>query len=288
MRAVPRHLSLEDPENLRRFIRSLKEGIYVSTPDGRILEGNPAFFEMFGVASLGELGLVPDLLVDPKAREKEMDILARDGVVRDFELQLRRKNGEIRTVIDTAYVCADPTTGEEVYHGILIDITDRKRLEEQLRDQILRDPLTGCFNRRFLAQFAARHDPTDEPWGCLMADVDGFKLYNDRHGHAAGDAALTRLARFLMRETRAEEVVIRMGGDEFLVILPGADEAAAEAVAERLRTSAQAERLVSFSLGWASRSEHETLERTIGRADRRMITVKSESSGAIRNVRRTD
>ncbi len=288
LRAVPRHLSLEDPENLRRFIRSLKEGIYVSTPDGRILEGNPAFFEMFGVSSLEELGRVPDLLVDLEERERELDILARDGVVRDFEFQLRRKGGEIRTVIDTAYSCADPTTGEEVYHGILIDITDRKRLEEQMREQILRDPLTGCFNRRFLAQFAARHDPTEESWGCLMADVDGFKAYNDRYGHAAGDAALTRLARFLMRETRAEEVVIRMGGDEFLVVLPGADEAATTAVAERLRTSAGTEHLVSFSLGWASRQEREALERTIGRADQRMITVKAETSGAIRNVRRTD
>lgn len=288
MRAVPRELSFEDPENLRRFIRSLKEGIYVSTPDGRILEGNPAFFEMFGVTSLEDLGRVPDLLVDPQVREKELDVLARDGVVRDFEFQIRRKNGEIRTVIDTAYACADPATGEEVYHGILIDITERKRLEEQLRDQILRDPLTGCFNRRFLAQFAAFHDPRDASWGCVMADVDGFKLYNDRHGHAAGDAALTRLARFLMRETRAEEVVIRMGGDEFLVVLPGADEAATGAVAERLRTSAGTERLVSFSLGWAARIGREALERTIGRADHRMITVKSEISGAFRKVRRTD
>ena len=288
LRDVPRHLSLEDPENLRRFIRSLKEGIYVSTPDGRILEGNPAFFEMFGVASLGELGRVPALLIDPQVREKEMDILAREGVVRDFEFQIRRKDGEIRTVIDTAYACTDPTTGEEVYHGILIDITDRKRLEEQLREQILRDPLTGCFNRRFLAQFAARYDSTKESWGCIMADVDGLKVYNDRHGHAAGDAALTRLARFLMHETRTEEVVIRMGGDEFLVVLPGADEAATAAVAERFRTSAGTERLVSFSLGWASRNEREALERTIGRADQRMITVKAAASGTFRKVRRTD
>ncbi|MFI5182105.1 MAG: GGDEF domain-containing protein [Thermoanaerobaculia bacterium] len=285
---MPRHLSLEDPENLQRFIRSLKEGIYVSTPEGRILEGNPAFFEMFGVASLEELGLVPNVLVDPETRERELDILARDGVVRDFEFQIRRKGGQIRTVIDTAYVCADPATGEEVYQGILIDITDRKRLEEQLREQILRDPLTGCFNRRFLAQFAVRHDPTDESWGCIMADVDGFKRYNDEHGHAAGDVVLTRLARFLMRETRAEEVVVRMGGDEFLVILPRADETMTQAVADRLRTAAGTEPLVPFSLGWAARVEREILERTIGRADQRMITVKAESSGTIRNVRRTD
>ncbi|HUM02209.1 MAG TPA: sensor domain-containing diguanylate cyclase [Thermoanaerobaculia bacterium] len=281
-------LSLEDPENLRRFVRSLREGIYVSTPDGRVLEGNPAFFRMFGVSSLEELGLVLDVLVDPSARHREMGLLEKDGVVRDFEFQIRRKDGEIRTVIDTCYVCSDTTTGEKVFHGILIDITDRKRLEEQLLDQILRDPLTGCFNRRFLAQFAAAHDPIGGTWGCIMVDVDGFKLYNDRFGHAAGDAVLTKLSRFLMRQTRAEEVVVRMGGDEFLVILPGADEAATENVVARLKTEAEAERLVPFSMGWATRAEREHLERTIMRADRRMITVKAEASGPVRLPRRRD
>jgi PAS domain S-box-containing protein len=116
---VSRLLSLNDPENLRRFVRSLR-GIW-STPDGRILEGNPAFFEMFGVSSLEELGRVPDLLVDPVARERELALLSREGAVRDYELQIRRKDGEIRTVIDTCTVCADPSTGETVFHGILID-----------------------------------------------------------------------------------------------------------------------------------------------------------------------
>lgn len=281
-------LSLEDPENLRRFVRSLREGIYVSTPDGRILEGNPAFFRMFGVSSLEELGRVPDVLVDPAARDREMELLARDGVARDFEFQIRRKDGEIRTVIDTCYVCGDAGTGEKVFHGILIDITDRKRLEEQLLDQILRDPLTGCFNRRFLAQFAAAHDPIGGSWGCIMVDVDGFKLYNDRFGHAAGDAVLTKLSRFLMRQTRSEEVVVRMGGDEFLVILPGADGTGTENVVQRLKAEAEAERLVPFSMGWATREEREHLERTIRRADRRMITVKNESTGPVPIPRRRD
>jgi hypothetical protein len=70
--------------------------------------------------------------------------------------------------------------------------------------------------------------------------------------------------------------------------LPGADEEATERVAGRLRREAEAERLVPFSMGWATRQLHEPLERTIVRADRRMITVKAESSNPIRQVRRTD
>ena len=267
--------SLDDTESLRRFVRTLREGVYISTPDGRVLDGNPAFFEMMGVSSLEELGRVPDLLVDPSDRQRELALLARDGAVRDFEIRIRRKNGEVRTVIDTAYAASDPGTGETVYHGILIDITDRKRLEEQLREQSLRDPLTGCFNRRFLAQFAEANDPSPGSWGCLVTDVDHFKAYNDQHGHAAGDAVLTRLSRFLMRQVRAEEFVVRTGGDEFVVLLPGSDEPGTSRAATRLREAALSDRLVPFSMGWAARESTEPLERTILRADRQMIAVKS-------------
>ncbi len=266
---------LDDAESLRRFVQSLREGVYISTPDGRVLDGNPAFFQMMGVSSLEELGRVPDLLVDPGDRRREVTLLARDGAVRDFEIRIRRRDGEVRTVIDTAYAAADPETGETVYHGILIDITDRKRLEEQLREQSLRDPLTGCFNRRFLAQFAEANDPGPGSWGCLVADVDHFKAYNDRHGHAAGDAVLTRFSRFLMRQLRAEEFVVRTGGDEFVVLLPGTDEPGTSRAADRLREAALKDQLVPFSMGWAARESAEPLERTILRADRQMIAVKS-------------
>ncbi len=108
-----------------------------------------------------------------------------------------------------------------------------------------------------------------------MADVDHFKAYNDRHGHAAGDAVLTRLSRFLMRQVRAEEFVVRTGGDEFVVLLPGSDEPGTCRAADRLREAALNDRLVPFSLGWAARDASEPLERTILRADRQMIAVKS-------------
>jgi diguanylate cyclase (GGDEF)-like protein len=177
----------------------------------------------------------------------------------------------VRTVIDTAYRCVDSGTGEVYHQGILIDITDRKRLEERLLDQTLRDPLTGCWNRRFLPEFVARHKDMDAAWGCVMVDIDHFKQYNDEFGHEAGDDVLNRVARFLMRATRAEECTVRMGGDEFLLLLAGADLKATRNTAERLKTMADRELLVPFSLGWASREHDEALERTIARADQRLL-----------------
>ena len=267
---------LDDAEALRRFVRDLREGIYVTDGKGRIVDANPAFLAMLGVASLEEARQhsSSDFLLDPSRREAELLVLERDGAIRDFEFQIRRADGEIRTVIDTAYRCVDPDTREVYFQGILIDITDRKRLEERLLDPTLRDPLTGCWNRRYLAEFVARHTDTGGTWGCVMVDIDQFKHYNDEFGHDAGDAVLNRVARFLMRATRAEESTVRMGGDEFLLLLDGADAQSTANTSERLTFMANRELLVPFSLGWAAREDGETLERTIARADHRLLHAR--------------
>jgi diguanylate cyclase (GGDEF)-like protein/PAS domain S-box-containing protein len=275
---------LDEAETLRGLVRDLREGIYVSDRAGNVLDANPAFFEMFGVSSLEELRAhrVNGLIVDAARRETELEVLHRDGVIRDFEMEIRRVSGELRTVIDSASCARDPETGETFYHGILIDITDRKRLEQRLLDQSLRDPLTGCFNRRFLHEFERRHQESAHPsfwgaWGCIMIDLDYFKQYNDEFGHEAGDAVLNRVARFLMRQTRAEESAVRMGGDEFLLLLDGADATAIEFAARRLQVTADRELIVPFSMGWAAREDGETLERTIARADHRLLKARGLS-----------
>src|SRR5215831_18225079 len=82
-----RFRSLSDPESLREFASKLREGIYIFSREGRILDANPAFLEMLGVASLAELGAnASDVLVDPIQRAAELSLLDRDGSVREFEL----------------------------------------------------------------------------------------------------------------------------------------------------------------------------------------------------------
>ena len=161
-------------------------------------------------------------------------VVEREGFARDFELQLVRPDGTLLTVLDTVYGVLDPESNEVVYHGMLVDITQRKRMEEDLRQQSMRDPLTGCFNRRYLAEMDEELSPSDSPWGCLFIDIDHFKHYNDTHGHQMGDNTLIRMSRFLMRQVRAEEPVIRVGGDEFVIVLRGASEAQTMMVAQRV------------------------------------------------------
>jgi diguanylate cyclase (GGDEF)-like protein/PAS domain S-box-containing protein len=279
--AEPRALyrSLADPESLREFARNLGEGIYITTPAGEILDANPAFLEMFGVASLADLaGLSAfDLFADPRQRELEMRLLERDGRVKEFEFQIRRRDGEVRWVLDTSYVVADPETGERFCHGVLVDITARKRLEAELIEMSTHDALTGCLNRRYLEQveFEFRLDK-DASWGCIFVDIDHFKQYNDQHGHQAGDRVLVRMGRFLMRHVRAEEAVVRLGGDEFVIVLVGADAARTRRVTERLKNSALKSAPVPFSLGWAAREPGESLAALLDRADRCLMSVRVE------------
>jgi diguanylate cyclase (GGDEF)-like protein/PAS domain S-box-containing protein len=270
-----RFRSLGDPETLARFAQNLGEGIYITTADGEILDANPAFLRIFGVATLDDLRnyKVSDF-VDAEIRKKEVALVEREGSIRDRELQITRPDGGVRTVLDTWYTNIDPETGEPVFHGILVDITSRKNLERQLVEQSIRDPLTGCYNRRHLAMLYAASRNPDATWGCIYVDIDHFKQYNDMHGHAAGDSVLLKMSRFLMRHVRAEEPVIRMGGDEFLITLWDTDLAEVEMVARRLENAATERGPVSFSLGWAARENEETLEDTVNRADRALIKVR--------------
>ena len=271
-----RFRSLSDPHTLSELALRLKEGIYITTLDGEIIDANPAFLEMFGVDSLGDLkGQRTSDFVKPEVRAREMALLEREGSVRDIEFQLTRRDGETRTVVDSAFLSVDPKTGEKYCHGILVDITHRKELQTQLLELSIRDPLTGCYNRRYLNTVTRQCEAQPEgEWGCIYLDIDHFKQYNDKNGHAEGDAVLVKMARFLMRHVRAEEAVVRVGGDEFLVVLCDSDLDQIDNVAARLRAAAPTSAPGPFSMGWAARKNGESFEETMVRADRRLLAVR--------------
>jgi diguanylate cyclase (GGDEF)-like protein/PAS domain S-box-containing protein len=280
--ARERYRSLSDPESLRHFAHHLREAIYITSVDGRILDGNPAFLAMVGATSIEDLASrhAADLLAEPAERQRQLDRIRRDGAVRDYELVIRTLGGELRTVVDSCYLVRDPDTGEEFCHGMLMDITARKLLEAQLTAMSTHDSLTGALNRHCLAGIEAEFAlAPDEPWGCLFVDIDAFKQYNDQFGHRQGDLVLVRLVRFLMRHVRAEEPVIRMGGDEFVVLLRGAGAESTRGVADRLREAADTTAPVPFSLGCATRRPGESLQELVDRADRGLITVRTGSRG---------
>lgn len=142
------------------------------------------------------------------------------------------------------------------------------RLRESLREQSIRDGLTGLFNRRYLeetlAREVARAGRERAPLSLLMIDLDHFKLVNDTYGHSAGDRVLQAVADMLQRQVRSADIVCRYGGEEFAVLMPDTATDHAVARAEDLRRSAQALELpgpaadasLSMSVGVATYPAH--------------------------------
>ncbi|MBV9571022.1 MAG: diguanylate cyclase [Alphaproteobacteria bacterium] len=143
------------------------------------------------------------------------------------------------------------------------------RLQETLRHQSLRDPLTGLFNRRYLedalVREVARMRRRNEPLSVVMIDIDHFKRFNDTHGHQGGDALLAEFGLLLSRHARDEDIPVRYGGEEFALIMPGASLEIAAERAERLRDavkrlhvrlSGKALGLVTLSAGVAAYPIH--------------------------------
>ncbi len=140
-------------------------------------------------------------------------------------------------------------------------------LHRRLYDSAIEDPLTHVFNRRYLDERlvaeVARARLTKTHAAVLMVDVDGLKQVNDRFGHMAGDRALCMVAAGILDGVRAGDCVARFGGDEFVVIAPGADGDEAARLAERVRRSVEALQLgargeivrVTVSVGGATLSE---------------------------------
>jgi diguanylate cyclase (GGDEF)-like protein len=161
-------------------------------------------------------------------------------------------------------------------------IHQHMELERRLRQRVFVDDLTGVATRtRFLErarQMLAESIARAQPLSVLYLDADHFKQLNDNHGHAAGDAALARMGRVLRENLREDDLVGRIGGEEFAVLLPGLDLAAARVTGERLRHAVGMEQgagyALSISVGVAVRAAERALEPLLARADQALTAAK--------------
>jgi diguanylate cyclase (GGDEF)-like protein len=171
----------------------------------------------------------------------------------------------------------------------------RARREHELERRAMIDPLTGIANRRGIFDLLKREQDRARRTGAmtsvLMIDVDKFKRLNDELGHNVGDTALRQIAGALIREVRVVDQVGRIGGDEFLIVLPETGAEAAAALATRVSAlrvplvtmDARAQRVVTVSVGVATMRPHETLEALVDRADHEMYRLRT--TGAIPIIR---
>ena len=275
MANIPFHL-LKDLESVRSLFRNLKIGLYTIDIHGNFLEASEEFLEILGLSSLKELRQTnarEKLNLEPYDRNPSNP--RQDRLVREQDLQVRRTDGRLMTLLDISYTSRDDKTGEISYHGIIADITDRKRSERSALEQpSLRDPLTGSFNRLYLEEFERRMIEGHKSWGCIYIFIDHFKQFNDRYGYETGEEVLRKMSRFLMRYARASDGIIRMGDDEFLVLLPNVEGSTVSRINRRFRQAALGQAPISFSMGSANRFGDESLEKTILRASRDLDAIR--------------
>jgi diguanylate cyclase (GGDEF)-like protein len=254
---------------------------------------------------------------DDRARVEEEIRQARAGGRFDIEYRILLPTGGVRVVHGIGEVVyfgserqphvigtvrtLEGAEGAEVL-GVIQDITDRKQLEWKLEQEARTDVLTGCANRRAFLHQATQEFARVRRYGgelsVLMLDLDHFKSVNDRYGHRAGDASLRRLVEVCAATLRKEDLVGRLGGEEFAVLLPETGLETATEAAERLRAAVAAAAVTlddgipfhfTTSVGVAAMGyEDVDTEAVLSRADRALYEAKNAgrnrvvASGAVR------
>lgn len=233
----------------RSIFESSIQGIYRSTPDGRILDLNPAMAGLFGFDGVDEMlacvgNIAEDLFWDSDGHDAYVRELRRSEYLKDHPLKLRRSDGAVIWVEVSARGIFREGGELVELEGLLADVTEKRRMLSELETMARCDGLTGVWNRRYFMELGHREmmraDREDLPLSLVFFDVDHFKSVNDTYGHDVGDAVLVRIAKLTRKHLREMDIFGRVGGEEFAALLPGAGENGAVKAAEKLRAAVEA------------------------------------------------
>jgi diguanylate cyclase (GGDEF)-like protein/PAS domain S-box-containing protein len=304
----------ESEERFHQILSALNEVIWLRDVNTRqVLYVNPAFERLSGLSR-------DDFYKDPDAfiniiHPDDKKWITKGSLYRSDIHRIVRPDGSIRWVWGRTF----PVINEkgEVYRTVAIneDITERKLTEEELkqanekliaqmqeiqalqsklRDQVIRDPMTGLYNRRYLSETLDRELDRalreGYPVSLVMIDIDGFKEVNDTYGHFAGDLVLKQLALQLTQQTRASDLVCRLGGDEFLLVFPNLGAQTAYKRADQCRKTFEetatpfdlVEIRATFSAGIAVFPDHGGASQDVlTAADRAMYAAKEKGRNRV-------
>lgn len=246
----------ESEEKYRTLIENVNVGVYRNTggPHGKFLHANLAIAKMFGYEDVEEFMqvAVSELYQKPQERKIFMEEVQKNGFVKNKELYLCKKDGSPIIASCTAKAQYDAHGNIRWIDGIIEDITERKKTEQELErahkelvrsNSVLKhlafvDSHTGLLNYRYLQESIEvefqRAKREHHPFSVLMLDLDYFKSINDVYGHQFGDMVLVQFAHKLKKIVRRYDVVVRFGGEEFVIIFPSTDKPLAFKLAQRI------------------------------------------------------
>ncbi|WP_404376874.1 diguanylate cyclase [Vreelandella aquamarina] len=280
--------------NTENVIKTAPLGICITDPQGHFEMVNPAYCQFYGYQEEELLGQHFTLVV-PEAYRMQVSQLHDEFIRGDENYELRQEwevrcnNGETRTIItEAARIEGDDGKPRKV--TFIVDITQRKRLEERLTQANERleylahhDELTGLLNRRQglakLEEALERCRRYGNQLSIVMFDLDNFKNVNDTYGHSTGDSVLQEVTQVVNQQLRSTDSQVRLGGEEFLIIMPEVNAEAAHTAMERIRqqveqtTYTEHQLTMTLSAGIACYVEASST-RMLDRADKAMYQAK--------------
>jgi diguanylate cyclase (GGDEF)-like protein/PAS domain S-box-containing protein len=280
----------------RALVGNLTYGMCRCNFKGKFLDVNPALVMMLGYSSREELlavNLAGDILCDPSKRAQLLGHPEEPCRADSLEIEWKRKNGTtLKIRLSGREVGDDEENGS--YEIIVEDVTQQRKLEDHLRQEAAKDPLTGLANYRHLVETVdmeiKRSERTAREFAILFLDLDGLKHINDRFGHLVGSQALCRLGDVLSICSRTMDTPARFGGDEFALVLPETGQASANLVARRICRSLAndgGEPKLSVSIGIAIYpKDGKKIESLLGAADAALYLMKRRTASDDTRVQR--
>ncbi|GEM_PF-4063987 len=294
--------SLEQKEKFhRKLINTLPIPIFIKRLSGDYIDCNDEFSKFFGMqiddlkkykeeGTLNEIDILTKIIQADILLDK---INITDGLIKVTELEMSNVDGELKDIILYKSYYQGVKGETEGIIGVMFDITKQKELEKSLTLLSYNDPLTNIFNKRYFDKFIKsefdKFKRYNIPFSLISFDIDKFKNINDNYGHPFGDIILKELTSVILQNIRVTDVLARVGGEEFAIIVSNPDFNEVLLFAEKLRREVEEHNFcnnfkITISLGVTKIIESDTVDTLIKRVDEALYNAKNMGRNRVESL----